>query len=365
MKNINRWWKEIDRTTLILSIVLVMVGIILSLTGTTETSLKKGLSSTHYIERHLIFSICSILLMIYFFFQNLKIIRRISVFGIILSTLLIAYIIFFGDKIHGAKRWVFLFGFSLQPSEFIKPFFVILSAWFITKGLEGKKFGFKIIFSLFFLISCLLINQPDFGMTVLFMLVFFSQLFIAGLSITLVLFSIILVVLVSIISYFSMSHVRIRVDNYFSYFFDPLSCVSCQIDQSIKAFKSGGIFGKGLGQGTFKDITPDNHTDFIFSIAGEELGFLFCAALIFIFLIIVIRGLLIILKKRDLCITITVTGLVTLFGLQALINIGSSLGAIPTKGMTLPLISYGGSSMLSSAMLIGFLLSYTRKNNTK
>ena len=353
------WWKEIDRISFIFCITLIFVGIVLSLTGTTETSIKKGFDSTHYIQRHLIFAILSILLIIGFSLINIKSIRRISALGLIFSILLIIWVISFGNEINGAKRWFQIYGFSIQPSEFLKPFFIVISAWFITKGLEGKAYGFKIVSSLF-LVSCfLLILQPDFGMTMLFIIVFFGQLFIAGLSISLVIGLVVILITVLILSYNYMDHVRIRFDSYISYLIDP-SCDSCQIEQSIKAFKSGGVFGKGLGQGSWKERTPDSHTDFIFSIAGEELGFIFCCIIIFIFLIIILRGLLKILKKRETYSLMVVVGLVSIFGLQAFINIGSSLSLLPTKGMTLPLISYGGSSMISNAILIGFLLSHTR-----
>ena len=256
---------------------------------------------------------------------------------------------------------MFIFGLSIQPSEFLKPFFAVVSAWFLTKGLEGKNIGFKIVFTIFLLSSCLLILQPDFGMTILFMVVFFAQLFVSGLSIIFVLILVVVLLIVGVLSYYNIENVKNRID----IFIDPLSGDTYQIEQSIKAFKSGGIKGKGLGQGTLKETIPDAHTDFIFSIAGEELGFIFCSVLILIFLTIVIRGLLASLKKRELYSLILVVGLVSIFGLQAVINIASSLGLIPTKGLTLPLISYGGSSMISSSILIGILLSHTKKTNNK
>ena len=362
-KNLLIWWKEIDRVSFIFGIILIFVGIVLSLTGTTETSIKKGFDSTHYIQRHLVFAILAIAIIIYFSFTNIKIIRRISAIGLIFSILLIFWILLFGIEVNGAKRWMFISGFSIQPSEFLKPFFIIISAWFITKGLEGKQYGFKIVSFLFLISCCLLILQPDFGMTMLFIIVFFGQLFIAGLSIILVIGLVIILIFLGIFSYMFMEHVKIRFDNYISYLIDP-SCDSCQIDQSLKAFKSGFIFGKGLGHGILKEKTPDSHTDFIFSIAGEELGFIFCFLIIVIFLVIIIRGLLIILRKRETYSLMVVVGLVSIFGLQAFINIGSSLGVLPTKGMTLPFISYGGSSMISNAILMGFLLSHTRENKS-
>ena len=188
------------------------------------------------------------------------------------------------------------------------------------------------------------------------MLVFFGQLFVAGLSIIFVIGLIILLLVVAIFSYYRIENVKRRID----IFVDPSSGDSYQIDLSLEAFKSGGLTGKGLGQGILKGKIPDAHTDFIFSVAGEELGYIFCSILIFIFLTIIIRSLLLILKKREAYSLILVVGLVSIFGLQALINISSAIGASPTKGMTLPLISYGGSSMISSSIIIGMLLGHTK-----
>ena len=352
-KSFINWWRNIDKVIFILAIILLSIGIVLSLTSTTEI---QNFSSTYFIKRHLIFSLLSVGLIILISFQDVKLIRRLSLIGFFVSLGLILIILMFGYEINGSKRWLPILGFTIQPSEFLKPFFVVISAWFITKGLEGKKFGFTIIIPLFILSSFLLILQPDFGMTVLFMAVFFSQLFVAGLSIIFVFMLVIFILGVVILSYIYIENVRLR----FNIFFDPSKGDTYQIEQSIKAFKSGGLTGKGLGQGTLKDKIPDAHTDFIFSVAGEELGYIFCSLLIFIFLIIIIRSLLLILKKREPYSLILVAGLVSIFGLQALINIASSIGAAPTKGMTLPLISYGGSSMVSSSILIGILLSHTK-----
>ena len=247
-------------------------------------------------------------------------------------------------------------GFSLQPSEFIKPFFLIVSAWFLSKGIQGHKFSMNIVFLTFLIIAGLIILQPDLGMTILFSLSFFCQLFIAGLSIILIIFFILFLILITTFSYFTLDHVKKRFDN----FFDP-SGDTYQIDWSIKAFKSGGYLGKGPGQGILKEKIPDANTDFIFAVAGEELGYVVCSIIVLLILILIIRLLLNILKIEKPYIIIAIVGLTSCFGLQAIINICSTLGIIPTKGMTLPLISYGGSSMISSAILFGFLLSLTRK----
>lgn len=264
-------------------------------------------------------------------------------------------ILFFDYEIKGSKRWLKIYGFSLQPSEFIKPFYFILSSWFIIQGINGRKSYLVTLVLSFIFISSLIILQPDFGMTFLIFLTFFCQLFIAGLSIYLVGLSLVALFILSFFSYYFFDHVQKRVD----IFLNPSTDID-QIDLSLNAFKSGGFFGKGPGQGSLKDSIPDANTDFIFAVAGEELGFIFCSAIILLILVIITRFLLKLLKMKDPFIIIATVGLTCCFGLQSLINIFSSLSIIPTKGMTLPFISYGGSSMISSSVIFGFLLSLTK-----
>ena len=202
--------------------------------------------------------------------------------------------------------------------------------------------------------------QPDLGMTILVSSTFFCQLFVAGLSIFLVLVAIFFIVSISLISYFIFDHVQSRINSFFG---GLGGSDTYQIDLSLQAFQNGGLFGKGPGQGILKEKIPDANTDFIFAVAGEELGFIFCLLIIFIILSIIVRSLLNVLKYEDPYKIIAIVGLICSFGLQCIINIFSSIGLIPTKGMTLPFVSYGGSSMISIAFLFGFLLSLTNKNN--
>ena len=345
--DINLWWKEIDKINFILISILLLVGIILSF------SLNESL---FILNKHLIFSLFAFFIMFFLSFIEPKLLRRISLFFFIFFLIILFFTLFFDYEVKGSKRWLKLFGFSLQPSEFIKPFYFILSSWFIVQGINGRKLYLVALFLTFFCISSLIILQPDFGMTFLFFLTFFCQLFIAGLSIYLVFFAIMLLFLLSLFSYYFFDHVHRRVES----FLNP-SLDNFQIDLSLRAFKSGGLFGKGPGQGNLKEKIPDANTDFIFAVAGEELGFIFCSIIILLILIIIVRFLLRLLNMKDPFIIISIVGLTCCFGLQSLINIFSSLSIIPTKGMTLPFISYGGSSMISSSILFGFLLSLTKK----
>ena len=347
--NLRIWWKEIDKINFILISILLLIGIILSF----------SLNEYFIIfNKHFIFSILALFIMIFLSSFEAKTIRRISLFCFIFFVIFLVLVLFLDYEVKGSKRWLKIYNFSLQPSEFIKPFYCILSAWFIIQGINGRKAYLFILVLTFIIISSLIIMQPDFGMTFLFFLTFFCQLFIAGLSMYLVFFAIISLSLLSLISYYFFDHIQKRVDSFLNPLLDTY-----QIDLSLKAFKSGGLFGKGPGQGILKERIPDANTDFIFAVAGEELGFIFCSTIILLILIIIIRSLLKLFKMKDPFTIISIVGLTCCFGIQSLINIFSSLSIIPTKGMTLPFISYGGSSMISSAILFGFLLSLTKQKN--
>ena len=352
---IKNWWKEIDRFSLFGFFILLIIGIVLSF-STNDQSI--------FSQRHLIYSFLSIIIFLSLSFFQPKVIRRLALLGLIVSAISMIVILFMGYEINGAKRWLQLWwGIKLQPSEFLKPFFFVISAWFLSKGIKGQKLSLYIVFIFFLFLTTLLILQPDFGMTMLFAITFFCQLFIAGLSLALVGLAIILLTLLFVSAYIFIGHVNVRVDTWIEQFFepDPYS----QISMSLNSFKSGGLFGKGPGQGVLKEKLPEANTDFIFAVAGEEFGFIVCSIIVLLFLIIVIRTLFKLLKIDNPYIIIAIVGLICSFGLQALINIFSSLDLIPTKGMTLPFISYGGSSMLSTAILVGFLLSLTKKRNNE
>ena len=347
--DLKTWWKEIDKINFILISILLIFGIILSF------SLNQSLM---IFNKHLIFSLLFLIIMIFLSSLDVKTLRRFSLLFLIFFSILLFSILFFDYEVKGSKRWLILFGFSIQPSEFIKPFYFVLSAWLIIQGINGRtSYLFALIIS-FVILSALIILQPDFGMTFLLFLTFFCQLFIAGLSIYLVFLALVSLSTLCVFSYMYFDHVKKRIDSFFY-----SSSDTYQIDLSIQAFKSGGFFGKGPGQGTLKEKIPDANTDFIFAVAGEELGFVFCSIIIVVIFIIIIRFLLKLLKMKDPFTIIAIVGLTCCFGLQSLINIFSSLSIIPTKGMTLPFISYGGSSMISSSILFGFLLSFTKIKN--
>ena len=346
-KIISKWWDEINKVNFLIIIAIVTIGVILSFSINRDFS---------FFNKHLLYSTLAIILMIIISTMDIKTLRRLSLLGLIIFTIMLMSILLLDYEIKGSKRWLKVVGISIQPSEFIKPFFLILSAWFLSKGIEGRKIYLNILFFSFFIIAGLIILEPDFGMTFLFAASFFCQLFIAGLSIFLVAIAFLMLILLSVTSYYVFDHVQKRINA----FFDP-SADTYQLDLSLKAFKSGGLFGKGPAQGILKEKIPDANTDFILAVVGEELGFIFCSLIVLLIFLLIIRFLLQLLKYKDPYVIIAIVGLISSYGLQSLINIFSALGIIPTKGMTLPFISYGGSSMISSAILFGFLLSLTKQ----
>ena len=346
--NIKIFWNSIDRINFILIFTLGILGVLLSFTVNQNFL---------FINRHTVFFILGMLIILFLSQQNNKNIRRIALFGFIILIILLLSLYFFEYEVKGSKRWLRILSFSFQPSEVVKPFFIILTSWGISQSIKGKKYFLLVTFVSFLALIFLVLLQPDLGMTILIASTFFCQLFIAGLPMMLVLYGLALILSLSVLSYFFLDHVKNRIDSFLG------NADTYQIDLSLRAFKSGGIFGKGPGQGDLKEKIPDANTDFIFAVAGEELGLIFCLIILIIILSIVIKTLLKVLKIDNPYKIIAISGLICSFGLQSLINIFSALGMIPTKGMTLPFVSYGGSSMLASSILFGFLLSLTNINN--
>lgn len=350
MKYFQEWWASVDRINLLLILSLGFTGLILSF----------SINEFFSINKHTIFFIISSAILFLLSGLDDKNIRRISLFVFIILIFLLFFILFSDYQVKGARRWVQIFNFTFQPSEIIKPVFVILTAWCISKSIEDKKLYLPSLFLFFLILLILILMQPDLGMTVLISSTFFCQLFVAGLSIYLVVIAFFFILGIGVISYFIFDHVQSRINSFLG---GIGGSDTYQIDLSLEAFKNGGLFGKGPGQGILKERIPDANTDFIFAVAGEELGFIFCLIIILIILSIIVRTLLIVLKVENPYKIIAISGLICSFGLQCLINIFSALSLIPTKGMTLPFVSYGGSSMLSIGLLFGFLLSLTNRNN--
>jgi cell division protein FtsW len=290
--------------------------------------------------------------------QPPRTIRRIAVIGFTIGLALLALTFVIGTEIKGARRWINLPGLSLQPSEFVKPTFAVVTAWlFAEQKLRPRFPGNLMCTALFLIINAMLIKQPDIGMAGVVAAVWFAQFFMAGLRLYWVAAGTLAGVGGLVGAYLYLPHVRVRVDH----FLDPSAGDSYQVNRSIEAFANGGLWGRGPGEGTVKDVLPDAHADFVFAVAGEEFGMIVCLVIVALFAFIVLRGFSRMSQEGSLFVLLSATGLLVQFGLQAAINMASSLHLIPTKGMTLPFLSYGGSSMLALGLGMGMLLALTRR----
>ncbi|MGH6932178.1 MAG: putative lipid II flippase FtsW [Dongiaceae bacterium] len=355
---LSRWWWTVDRWMLAALAILIVSGAILVMAASPAVSERIGLDRFYLARHHFALLPIGAAILLGVSLLTPRSIRRLAIVGLIISLALTILTLIAGDDINGAKRWISLAGFSLQPSEFIKPTFAVVAAWmFAAQHGRAPLPGNLIAMATYGLIVALLLLQPDFGMAVVISAAWFAQFFLAGLPIFWVVALIACGVAAIGVAYLTFSHVRERFDG----FLDPASGDSYQIDRSLEAFTNGGLYGRGPGEGQVKEFLPDAHSDFIFAVAGEEFGLLVCLLLVMLFAFVVVRGLTRLLHEHNLFVMLAVSGLLTTFGLQAIINMSSTLQLIPTKGMTLPFISYGGSSLLSLSLGMGMVLALTRR----
>jgi cell division protein FtsW len=355
---LGKWWWTVDRVTLALVLTLCVFGIVLVTAASPSVAKVNDFAPNHYIVRHMIYLIPSIILMIMLSMASFQQIWRASLIFLGIAIFAMVLVLFIGAEVKGAQRWIQAGPFSFQPSELVKPAFIVVAAWLVARQKERPHFkGIIYMLAIFALIVALLVLQPDMGMTVVVTAGFLTVVFLAGLPFRWVALLVVIVAGASIAAYFGFDHVQSRVDR----FINPQSGDTYQIDRSLRAFRHGGLFGTGPGQGTVKTSIPDAHADFIFAVAGEELGMLFTVLLVGLYGYIILRGYNRIMDTDNMFVILASGGLLTVFGLQALVNVGSAIHLLPTKGMTLPFISYGGSSLLSSGIAMGMLLALTRR----
>ena len=354
---VSRWWWTIDRLTLMSVIVIAALGAILVLAASPAVANRIGLESFHFVHRHFIFLPMALAVMIGTSLLTPRGVRRLALLVFVGAIIAMIAVLLVGAETKGATRWLSIAGFSLQPSEFIKPSFAVVAAWmFSAQKLDEDVPGYAIAIFLFVTVVGLLLLQPDFGMSIVISCVWAVQFFIAGLPLVLVGAIALLFILGGFGAYLSFDHVRSRIDR----FLDPVGGKGYQVEKSLDAFENGGLFGRGPGEGRVKEVLPDAHTDFILAVAGEEFGLLLCLLIVILFAFIVLRGFSRVFKDSDFFVMVAVVGLLTQFALQAIINIASTTNLIPPKGMTLPFISYGGSSTLALALGMGMVLALTR-----
>ena len=357
-------WNFLDIKALINIIFIMFLGLLLIISAGSGVSEKLGLSYYYFAKKQSIFIMIGILIMVIISILNEQNIKKMVIVGFCITIVLLILVIFYGDVIKGAKRWINIYGFSVQPSEFLKPFYTC----FIALILAYKKvtINFKMLCTCTLVnnsIAILLLLQPDFGMTVANIIVTFSLFFIAGIKLSWLLLIFLSFFIFLYGAYIVFPHVTTRIDK----FFDPTSSLNCQVQQSIFSYLKGGFFGKGPGEGTIKYILPDAHTDFIFAVGAEEFGFIFCMIVITAFSLLILRGIWNLTKISSLFHIYAIFGIMIHFFIQFFFNIGVTLNILPTKGITLPFISYGGSSMLAFSIAAGIYLNLSkdkRKNDS-
>lgn len=352
------WWWTVDRVMLSVFLTLAVFGIVLVAAASPPVAQRIGVDPNHFTIRHMIVLIPSLMAMVGISMLSLQQVWRTALVLFVCSFVAMILVLIVGEEIKGAQRWIHLPGFSLQPSEFIKPAFIVVAAWFVARQKDKPEFpGFAFAIGLYTLVVVLLLLQPDMGMTFVISCCFFAVIFLGGLPFRWIVLLSVLAVGAAFAAYFGFDHVQSRVNR----FLDPASGDTYQIDKSLSAFHHGGLFGTGPGQGTVKLHIPDAHADFIFAVAGEELGMFVVIFLVTLYGYVLVRGYNRIMDTDNLFVILAAGGILTMFGLQALVNMGSSLHLLPTKGMTLPFISYGGSSLLSMGIAMGMLLALTRR----
>ena len=354
---LGRWWWTVDRWTSGALLLIILFGALMIFAASPSVAERIGVDSYHFVRRQLmLLPVAAIILFACSLMRPLQV-RRIAVLGFIGCIGLMLLTLMFGAEIKGARRWLSIGGFSLQTSEFLKPCFAIVTAWMFSEWRKDKVFpGQWIAIGLYGLVVALLLMQPDLGQTVVISLVWFGQFFLAGLPMILVASAILCGVGGLIAAYFLLPHVNDRINR----FLDPATGDSYQVERSLEAFRNGGLLGTGPGEGQVKAYLPDAHADFVFSVIGEEFGAIVCILLISLFAFVVLRGFVRLFAEQSLFVLLAGAGLLAQFGLQALIHMASALQLMPTKGITLPFISYGGSSLLALALGMGLMLALTR-----
>ena len=354
------WWWRVDKWLLAAVLFLLFCGVLLSLSASPAVAQRIGVGTYHFVYRHAFYLCLAVGVMLFFSMLGVKSVRRAALVGYVVVMILMIATLLFGVEIKGAKRWIDL-GVQIQPSELLKPMFVVFTAWLFEMQRRYKSFpGVWISIALCGLTCLLLLKQPDYGMTFVVAAIWFVQLFVAGLPIKKLVIIGCGLLVVFAVAYLALPHVQVRVEQMLAGVFggDP----SYQVKRSLEAFKNGGMFGVGVGEGIVKWRIPDAHTDFIFPVAAEEYGMFFCLLIVAAYAIIVVRSMWLSGRDDNMFIVLSVCGLATSLGLQAFINMASTLQLGPTKGMALPLVSYGGSSLIGAAIGVGILLSLTRKN---
>ncbi|NAZ36405.1 putative lipid II flippase FtsW [Rubellimicrobium sp. CFH 75288] len=353
-----RWWRTIDKGALSCVMGLFGIGLLLGLAASPPLAARNGLDPFHYVARQAAFGLLAIAVLLVFSMMSPRQVRRLAVLGFGLSFVALALLPFLGtDFGKGAVRWYSLGFASFQPSEFLKPCFVVLCAWLMAgaqdpHGPPGRLWSFAIAV----VVVAMLALQPDFGQAALVLFSWGVMYFVAGAPMTLLLTLAGIVFFAGTLAYERSEHFARRIDGFLSPDVDPRT----QIGYATNAIREGGFFGVGVGEGSVKWSLPDAHTDFIIAVAAEEYGLVLVLLIIVLYAWVVVGSLGRLLRERDPFIRLAGTGLACVFGVQAMINMGVAVRLLPAKGMTLPFVSYGGSSLIAGGIAVGMLLAMTR-----
>jgi cell division protein FtsW len=353
------WWWTVDRATLSLVLLLLLSGFVLSFAASPPVAERIGLDGLHFVWRHAVYAPLAAITMIAISFLTPRQVRRAALGLLLLCLVLMVLVLFIGEEIKGSRRWLFLGGISIQPSEFMKPAFIVITAWLFAEGSRRPDVpGRMLAVVLLIITAALLIAEPDLGQTILFVTVWGALFFLAGLNLVVAFGLAGLGIAGLATAYFVFPHVAARINR----FLDPESGDNFQMVTAMESFERGGWSGTGPGEGIMKRVLPDSHTDFVFAVVGEEFGILLCLLIVVLFTTLVMRGMLQAFRRNNAFERMAIAGLITQIGMQAFINMGVNLHLLPAKGMTLPFISYGGSASLSTALSMGFLLALSRRS---
>ena len=351
------WWRSIDKLLLAAILFLMLCGMLLSFAASPSVAERIGVGSFHFVKRHAAFLVPAVIAFLGASLLTPRQVRRSALILFGVSILLMIATLFVGAEVKGSRRWISILGFTLQPSEFMKPAFVVITAWLFAENSRRPDIpGNLFAIILFGIVAALLLAQPDFGQTMLVAIVWGALFFLAGMPWLWIVGLGVLAVGGLGAAYMFFPHVAGRIDRFVTGEGDNF-----QVEAGREAIISGGWLGQGPGEGTVKRIIPDSHADFPFAVAAEEFGIIACMLLVALFAFIVLRGLNHALKERDPYVRLAAAGLVSLFAIQSMINLMVNLQLMPAKGMTLPFISYGGSSLISMGLCMGYLMALTRR----
>ncbi|MDJ0827335.1 MAG: putative lipid II flippase FtsW [Rhodobacter sp.] len=353
-----RWWRTVDKWSLSCILLLFGIGILLALAASPPLASRNGLGAFHYVQRQAVFGIAALGVMVLTTMMSPHLVRRLGVLGFFCAFAALALLPVLGtDFGKGAVRWYSLGFASLQPSEFLKPGFIVITAWLMASSQEiNGPPGKSISLAIALIIVGFLALQPDFGQACLVLFGWGVMYFVAGAPFTLLVGLAGLVIVAGSVAYNNSEHFARRIDGFLNPEVDPTT----QLGYATGAIREGGFFGVGVGEGHVKWSLPDAHTDFIIAVAAEEYGLILVLVIILLYMTVTVRSLLRLIRERDPFIRLAGTGLACMFGVQAIINMGVAVRLLPAKGMTLPFVSYGGSSLIAGGVAVGMLLAFTR-----